>query len=134
MRYKQSFLTEVARFEGCNTATALLCRSNIGLRQFFDYESRGIVPTEPDQYFAFLLNGKKWWEWTLNFMADSYLTFHWDGWLLKAFDFLGDPSGFRQLRARCRCKPCDPEDVIEANLEPGEVYRGLGIYQPRPED
>lgn len=91
----------------------MLSRTEDGLRQFHEYESKGIRPNAPDQYFKFLCDGKAWWEWTLNFIADEYLAPEWDGWYMKAIDFKDDPSGFRQLRQRCGCVPVDPQQVID---------------------
>lgn len=109
--YKKSFMTEVARFERCNTAK-LVPRNDHGLAQFHAYESQGVRPSVPDPYFTSLLDGKAWWEWTLNFLAASYETGNWDGWYALASDFIDDPAGFRQLRARCRTEVLDPQEVI----------------------
>jgi len=113
MGYRQRFLTEVKRFEECNTAQALLNPTEEGLRQFFDYESKGKWPSRPDPYFTFLLDGKRWWEWTLNFYAAQYGTADWPGWYCLALDFKDDPAGFRQLRRRCGFDPLDPRQIIE---------------------
>ena len=114
MKYSRGFLREVARFDsrglqpGRGTA-----RTEVGLRQFYDYESSGIKPDAPDPYFTALVNGKAWWEWTLNQYADLRENrVDWPGWLQLALDFKDDPSGFRQVRQRCNCPPCDPSDII----------------------
>ena len=98
-KYSKGFMAEVARFEKCSTADGLLNRSEVGLQQFHEYESKGIKPSNPDQYFAFLCDGKKWWEWTLNFYIEQWPQ-NWDGWYQYARDFLDDPRGFKQLRQR----------------------------------
>src|SRR5271165_603172 len=102
----KKFLTEVDRFARCMDGAK---ETQIGLKQFHEYESKGIYPDIPDPYFTRLLNGKKWWEWTLNFMAETYCTWEWYGWYGYAKDFINDPAGFKQLRQRCNQKPVDPE-------------------------
>lgn len=111
-RYRQSFLDEVVRFERCNPCPA--GSEPIGLRQFFDRESRGITPESGTPYFRRLLDGKKWWEWTLNEYADRYLTWEWWGWWQITKDFAGDLAGFRQACQRC-------------GVDPQQVMRDVGV-------
>lgn len=97
-KYSGNFLGEVARFERWSTSQR---RSDRGLRQFYEHESRGIKPIDPDPYFVDLLNGKKWWEWHLNQVADTYLKpYDWHGWVSIRLDYFDDNSGFRQIRDR----------------------------------
>jgi hypothetical protein len=93
-------LREVERFERCCRVQAR--RNPIGLEQFHNYESRGLVPEQPDPYFARLLDGKKWWEWSLNEYAKLYESNEWPGWLQLEQDFAGDEAGLNQVRKRCR--------------------------------
>lgn len=115
---KRSFIRECKRFEDCNTAKSP-GYSEIGFNQFYKYESTGEFPENPDPFFTHLLDGKKWWEWTLNWLADMYLTHEWYGWYILATDFIDDPSGFKQLRQRIGKEweidtSITPKDVIES--------------------
>lgn len=102
MRYKRSWLAEVERFERCQCGAD---RSEVGLAQFFAYESRGVWPVEPDAYFTRLWDGKRWWEWTLNEYAARRFTNEWPGWAQLEDDFAGDPAGFHQVKRRCLSEP-----------------------------
>lgn len=101
MRYKKTWMKEVDRFERIDNRCSAK-RNDVGLRQFYEYESRGVEPDCPDPYFSRLLNGKKWWEWTLNEYADRWGTDDWPGWLCLAYDFLDDYPGYRQVLSRIR--------------------------------
>lgn len=98
-KYKQSFLRECQRFAECQSNSSAV-PSDVGLHQFFEYESYGKKPEQPDPYFLRLLNGKAWWEWTVNYIADSYLGERWHGWAMLWHDYRDDPAGFNQIRAR----------------------------------
>lgn len=110
---KQSFLKECERFDACVRQPGSAAFSQIGLVQFFEYESRGIRPDDPDPYFVLLLDGKKWWEWTLNNIADQFFGDNWPGWYCLAIDWLADPIGFKQLRQRLGFEPLTPAEVIK---------------------
>lgn len=101
-KYSPGFLAEVARLDRIHRDSTTPSPTDIGLRQFFDFESRGIQPERPDPYFTHLLNGKRWWEWTINEYAVIYLTEEWPGWAAIEEDFADDPRGLRQIEARCR--------------------------------
>ena len=94
---RQSFLEQVKRFEACQPGAE---PSETGLCQFHDFESQGLRPAFPDPYFERLLDGKKWWEWTLNLYAKQYGTADWPGWTSVKEDFKNDPAGFRQVKQR----------------------------------
>lgn len=111
MKYKPKFLKEVERFD--ELANHRTPPTDAGLKQFFEYESYGKMPDDPDPYFMALLNGKKWWEWTLNFYAERFHCGDWPGWYILAFDFKDDPAGFKQLRQRLRFPPLSPQEVID---------------------
>lgn len=115
MKYRKSFLDEVKRFDECNKCCQKHCPSltDLGIKQFHEFESHGKTPNEPDPYFTHLLNGKKWWEWTLNYIAATYLTWEWVGWYCYAKDFIDDPAAFRQLRQRLYQDPIDPAQFIK---------------------
>lgn len=76
--------------------------TEIGLRQFVDYESRGVFPDDPCPYFRRLLDGKKWWEWTVNEYASLYGTMEWFGWYQLEADFRNDVDGLRQIAQRVK--------------------------------
>lgn len=90
-------MAEVARFERCCPGPD---RNASGLAQFHAYESRGVRPADPDPYFRRLLDGKKWWEWTVNAIAETYLTDDWWGWAQFEQDYAGDEAGLKQIRRR----------------------------------
>jgi hypothetical protein len=116
-RYRQSFLNEVARFERCwGEAPA----NDIGLAQFFAFESHGRYPSQPDAYFLRLLEGKRWWEWTLNEFKSLRASEDWWGWAQIEIDFADDPRGLQQVRDRIGAakfvmplpyEPCSVEEL-----------------------
>ncbi len=125
-KYRQSFLREVKRFDECNRQPGSPSATEIGLKQFFDWESTGKKPDVPDRYFVHLLDGKRWWEWTLNEYADSYFDMtDWSGWHALALDFLEDVQGFKQLRNRCGQSPLSPAEVL-AKIEANEPVTRIG--------
>lgn len=101
MKISKKFKREIERFEiscGCKK----IKRTDLGLKQFFDKESKGIIPDDPDEYYLLLLNGKKWWEWTLEFIKDRYKKGEWFGFLITFLDFQNDKSGYEQIRSRLK--------------------------------
>lgn len=73
-------------------------RTEEGVRQFMAYESKGVEPDHPDPYFTRLLNGKRWWEWTVEQYRDSWKNrADWFGFLTYRRDFKNDHRGFRML-------------------------------------
>lgn len=126
-KYRQDFLDEVARFEQSNSQLIPVPRTEEGLAQFFDLESKGIRPETPDPYCTYLENGKAWWEWTLNNIADTFDSRDWVGWFQYAKDFYNDPRGFSQLRNRCNFPSITPYEYICNNLLKGEFFWGDGI-------
>jgi len=88
---------EVLRFERCQHGFP---RTKRGLQQFQEYESKGVYPEYPDPYFIRLLNGKKWWEWTVNEYAARYGTAEWPGWVQLEQDFASDPAGLEAIARR----------------------------------
>lgn len=116
MKYRAGFLREVQRF--ADTMRPQICvATEKGLAQFHDYESRGIRPQSPDKYFRFLLDGKAWWEWTLNNIAETYGTDEWPGWYCLALDFKDDAEGFLQLRKRLRKPDVCPQEFVRKEDE-----------------
>jgi hypothetical protein len=78
-------------------------RTEEGLHQFFLKESRGVVPENPDPYYEILLDGKKWWEWLQNYIAEQYTSKDmWFGWMILKEDYKNDPSGYKQIRQRVK--------------------------------
>jgi hypothetical protein len=101
MRIRPSFMREIERFDRVNRQPGSPEKSDAGIRQFFELESRGIRPESPDPYFTHLCNGKAWWEWSVNQYAELYLTDDWPGWSQVEADFAGDERGLKQVRRRC---------------------------------
>jgi len=112
MRLTTSFAAEISRFDKCGRQPTSGKTTDIGIEQFYEYESSGIKPVEPDPYYALLCNGKARWEWMLNDIAGRFWTDMWRGWYVYAIDFKDDPAGFKQLRQRCGFSRIDPNDYI----------------------
>lgn len=56
------------------------CDSNeIGRKQFFDFESKGIVPENKNVFFECLCDGKRWFSVQQEMIRKTYLTQEWDG-------------------------------------------------------
>ena len=71
--------------------------TDIGRQQFFDFESRGIVPENPDPYYLRLSDGRKWLDWQRNDMKEQYFRYlngisdcGWYGWHQLREDFKDD--------------------------------------------
>lgn len=125
MKYRKGFLDWCHRYSDSNTQTTNRHQTDLGMEQFHAYESRGITPEKPDPFFTHLLDGKKWWEWTVNDYADKYLTDQWYGWYLLALDFKDDQVGFKCIRQRIAQKwrsvdvDITPDEIIaEVEREP----------------
>lgn len=123
MKYRKSFLIEVERFDRCGRMALSKSPNDIGLQQFYEFESFGKKPEIPDPYYTLLCDGKAWWEWTLNEYAKMLFTMEWPGWYCLAFDFINDKSGFRQLRQRLYQEPVDLNKYI------GEADKYLHGFQ-----
>lgn len=92
-RWKRLF----ARFERCCDGPEY---NKAGADQFIAYESMGTLPENPDPYFQRLLDGKKWYEWTINEYAALYDTSEWWGWDIIKRDLVDDPSMLEDIRRR----------------------------------
>ena len=71
--------------------------SEVGLQQFFDLESSGIRPADPDPYFDLLVDGKREWGIRSKTILDLRYTREWPGWFCLEQDFAEDPEGLRQI-------------------------------------
>jgi len=118
MKISQNMRQEIWRFDRSCPGPAK--RNQLGMEQFAKFEATGKTPEESDPYFLRLLDGKRWWEWTLN----EYLKvcnqaaagdgLCWDGWFQLAKDFVDDINGFKQLRQRLKTKPMTPKQYLDA--------------------
>lgn len=97
---RERFRREARRFDAINRQAGSPPPTERGLRQFHRFESLGETPAQPDPYYEHLVDGKRWWEWTLNSYAELYLTDDWPGWAQLEEDFADDPAGFKQLERR----------------------------------
>lgn len=67
------------------------CTPNeLGREQFFNFESKGIVPEIPDVFFKQLCDGKKWFSVQQETIRKSYLTEEWAGFYSYYVDFKGE--------------------------------------------
>jgi hypothetical protein len=96
--YRESWSNEVCRYERCCDGVD---RDPLGLHQFFEFESCGVRHENPSPYMVRLLNGKRWWEWTVNSIAQTYGTDEWQGWAVLEQDFKNDAAGLAQIKNRC---------------------------------
>jgi hypothetical protein len=64
--------------------------SDEGRLQFFEYESFGKTPVEPDPYFLCLQEGKKWFSVQQEEVRRSYLSWEWWGWYQYWVDWEGE--------------------------------------------
>ncbi len=76
--YRKAFLRWVDHFTGLSNITA--DKNDIGLAQFYEHQSNGIAPVNPDPFYLRLVNGKKWFDWTVDEIHKSYGTSEWYGW------------------------------------------------------
>jgi len=60
-----------------------------GRKQFFEHQSRGIVPKAPDPYYCALENGKWQFDWLRNQYIEQYLGNDWWGFSLLWDDWAG---------------------------------------------
>lgn len=61
--------------------------NDTGREQFIIWQSLGINPVEPDQYFIVLKEGKHWFNVQQSMIRDSYLTDDWWGFYTYHEDF-----------------------------------------------
>lgn len=77
--------------------------SDLGRQQFFEFESFGKYPEQPDPYFLRLSRGKKWMDWQRNELRRSWKksmgllkdgeekpSTDWSGWYQLRQDWLGE--------------------------------------------
>lgn len=94
----------------------------MGRQQFFDLESFGKRPSEPDPYFLCLEEGKKWFSVQQADIRKSYLTWEWWGFYQYWVDWKGERWVLRHLFAWhpdppewLFCEDCDgPPDYTES--------------------
>lgn len=75
MRLKQKHRTLEARF-----ASGRIPRSIVGARQFWQFESDGTEPDNPDPYYLDLRGGKMGRHYAITEMAKSFFGTDWFGW------------------------------------------------------
>jgi hypothetical protein len=63
--------------------------SDKGRTQFFNQQSYGIFPENPDDYYLKLLDGKKWFDWQIQEYISLYLSDDWWGWYQIVEDYRG---------------------------------------------
>jgi hypothetical protein len=71
--------------------------SETGRQQFFELETSGGSPVDPDPYFLRLCDGKKWFDWLNTEMRESYLTEYWWGWYQLYEDWKDELWVFEKL-------------------------------------
>jgi hypothetical protein len=75
--------------------------SEVGRNQFFEYESYGKYPENPDPYFLHLQQGKKWFSVQQESIRDNYSTWEWDGFYSYWKDFKGERWVLKYLFRWC---------------------------------
>lgn len=61
-----------------------------GRQQFYNAETFGELPTDPDPFYVCLSQGKKWFSVQQEMIRDTYLTWEWWGWYQYWLDWKGD--------------------------------------------
>jgi hypothetical protein len=90
--------------------------NELGRRQFYEFESWGKVPENPDPYYLRLCDGRKWMDWQRNELKYSIhkffgleikeqcsIEFH--GWYLLREDWLGELHILKMLMNWCDFVP-----------------------------
>lgn len=62
--------------------------SEKGRKQFFEHQSYGEKPKDPDPYYLRLSNGKKWFDFQIQEYLTLYDTQEWWGWYSIVNDYL----------------------------------------------
>lgn len=66
------------------------CEPNeVGRRQFYEWETYGTVPKDPDKFFLCLTEGKKSFNILVDSIRETYLTWEWMGWYSYWEDWKG---------------------------------------------
>ena len=58
-----------------------------GREQFYEKQSNGITPENPDQYYTFLMFGKQSFDFLSREYQQMYFNGEWWGWLTMWFDW-----------------------------------------------
>jgi len=72
-----------------------------GRQQFYDYESYGKYPENPDPFFLRLQQGKKWFSVTQEMIREKYLTWEWWGFYCYWKDWKGERWVLKHLFSWC---------------------------------
>jgi hypothetical protein len=80
--------------------------NKIGRQQFFEFESYGKEPCEPDPYFVCLSQGKKWFSVQQEDIRKSYLSWEWWGFYCYWKDWKGQRWVLKHLFSWC------PRDLL----------------------
>jgi hypothetical protein len=64
--------------------------TELGRKQFYDFETYGRKPSDPDPFYDCLMQGKKWFSVDQESIRKSYLTWEWYGWYQYWSDWKGE--------------------------------------------
>jgi hypothetical protein len=64
--------------------------TEVGRCQFYEWETYGNVPSDPDLFFLSLAEGKKSFNILVESIRETYLTFEWWGWYQYWVDWKGN--------------------------------------------
>ena len=85
--------------------------NDIGRKQFFDYQSKGIYPKEENNYFKTLIDGK----WQFDFLSSEYynafICGEWWGWHQLRKDWNGK---WEILKALCHWHKNRPDWLLNS--------------------
>ena len=97
--------------------------TELGREQFFNHQSSGIVPNNPDEYYNFLIIGKWGFDFICSELYKSYFNGEWFGWLQLWFDWEGNRKFLKKL---CSWHKSIPEWVtMELTRKELEVKYGI---------
>lgn len=64
--------------------------TEIGRQQFYEWETYGTIPKEPDGFCQCLMEGKKSFNILVESIRETYLTWEWWGWYQYWVDWKGN--------------------------------------------
>jgi len=72
----------------CNFAIVTAEPNDKGREQFFERQTYGVEPENPDPYYIMLTEGQKWFDWQVQEYVKLYLCDEWWGWDTIIRDYL----------------------------------------------
>lgn len=93
--------------------------TELGRKQFYDHETHGRKPENPDPFYERLQDGKGWFNVQQSEIRGKYLTDDWWGWYTYWIDWKGKRWVLKHLFSWCQNVPdwlfredIDDEDIM----------------------